>query len=234
MVTDLGKTRAKVARDLDINETTLGKWVAKATGTEGTGRGSHMRAPEPDSGDPRELARENARLRLENEFLKSCGLLRKGTVTLVRKYELMLREEGSSTVELMAQILELHRSGYSAWKHAQTKESLPRPRQRRRAWLMPMIRKIRDYSKRVYGALKVRAKLAETGEQVSLWLVAKLMRELGIAGVHPRASKRTTIPGEDAKTRRDFVWRRFAPPVPTTCLVGDITYLKTGGVACLL
>ena len=73
MVTELGKSRAQAARDLEINESTLGRWVAQAVGTEGAGRGSHMRAPDPDSGDPRELARENARLRQENEFLKKAA-----------------------------------------------------------------------------------------------------------------------------------------------------------------
>lgn len=73
MVTELGKSRAQAARDLEINESTLGRWVAQALGTEGTGRGCHMRAPDPDSDDPRELARENARLRQENEFLKKAA-----------------------------------------------------------------------------------------------------------------------------------------------------------------
>lgn len=73
MVTELGKSRAQAARDLGVNESTLGKWVAKATGTAGSGRGSHLRAPEPGSLDPVELAKENARLRQENEFLKKAA-----------------------------------------------------------------------------------------------------------------------------------------------------------------
>lgn len=73
MVTELGKSRAQAARDLGINESTLGKWVAIATGTIGTGRGSHLRVPDPDSLDPIELARENLRLRQENEFLKKAA-----------------------------------------------------------------------------------------------------------------------------------------------------------------
>lgn len=73
MVTELGKSRAQVARDLDVNESTLGKWVAQATGTQGTGRGSHMRTPDPGSDDPREMRRELERLRQENEFLKKAA-----------------------------------------------------------------------------------------------------------------------------------------------------------------
>lgn len=55
------------------------------------------------------------------------------------------------------------------------------------------------------------------------------MRELKISGVQQRAFVRTTIPAADLPTRRDFLGRAFTPPVPTTVLVGDITYLKTEG-----
>ena len=74
MVTDLGKSRAEVARDLDINESTLGRWVAKATGTEGTGSGSARRASaDANSDDPAEMAKEIARLKQENAFLKKAA-----------------------------------------------------------------------------------------------------------------------------------------------------------------
>lgn len=62
MVAELEKSRAEVARDLDINESTLGRWIAKGTGTEGTGSGSARRAPDPDSGDPAAMAKQIIRL----------------------------------------------------------------------------------------------------------------------------------------------------------------------------
>ena len=54
------------------------------------------------------------------------------------------------------------------------------------------------------------------------------MRELGIQGARPRARRRTTVQDPDAPARPDLVARRFDPPVPTTVLCGDITYLRTG------
>lgn len=140
----------------------------------------------------------------------------------------MLSEEGSFTVTMMARLLRVHRSGYHAWKRASRHEVALAPRAAHREELRPLIWNIWDESGRLYGVRKVRAKLAENGIHVSLWLVAKLMRELKIVGRQPRAFKRTTIPAADAKARQDFLGRRFTPPVPTTCLVGDITYLKTG------
>ena len=40
MVTELGKSRSQVAEDLQVSASTLGRWVATATGITGTGRGS--------------------------------------------------------------------------------------------------------------------------------------------------------------------------------------------------
>ena len=60
------------------------------------------------------------------------------------------------------------------------------------------------------------------------------MRELGLRGFRPRSSKRTTVSDPDAPARPDLVRRRSSPPVPTTVLCGDITYLRTGeGWPCL-
>lgn len=73
MVLELGRTRTDVARDLEINESTLGGWVAKAAGTEGTGTGSHRRTPNPHSDDVFEMRKEIARLKDENIFLKKAA-----------------------------------------------------------------------------------------------------------------------------------------------------------------
>lgn len=129
---------------------------------------------------------------------------------------------------MMARLLEVHRSGYYAWKRVREGQTLPRERLTRRDRLRELVWQFWDDSDKIYGVRRVRVKLAEAGEQVSLWLVGKLMRELQIGGVQPRSRTRTTIPAEDATNRRDFLGRKFTPPVPTTCLVGDITYLKTG------
>ena len=55
------------------------------------------------------------------------------------------------------------------------------------------------------------------------------MSELGMRGICPNASKRTTVPDRDAPARPDLIGRDFSSPVPTTKLVGDITYLRTTG-----
>src|SRR5699024_2776977 len=64
----------------------------------------------------------------------------------------------------------------------------------------------------------------------SVGLVARLMRELGLAGVQKRAYRRTTVPDEQAQTFPDLLDGDFtaAHYTPGQALVGDISYLRTG------
>src|SRR5690242_18769213 len=75
MVIETGKPVAQVARDLGIHDGTLGNWV-------NAWRHEHPEADQLVSPVERarvkELEAEVARLRMENEFLKSSGLLRAG------------------------------------------------------------------------------------------------------------------------------------------------------------
>ena len=62
-----------VARDLDLAESSVGRWVAEATGTIGSGSGSHRRAADPDSDDQFEMRKRIAELEEENAFLKKAA-----------------------------------------------------------------------------------------------------------------------------------------------------------------
>ncbi|WP_211188988.1 transposase, partial [Gordonia asplenii] len=73
MVVELGRSRAAVARDLDLAESSVGRWVAEATGTIGSGSGSHRRAADPDSDDQFEMRKRIAELEEENAFLKKAA-----------------------------------------------------------------------------------------------------------------------------------------------------------------
>lgn len=126
----------------------------------------------------------------------------------------------------MCRLLDVQRAGFYKWK--QQRHHNPSSRQARRQELADLIGKIWIDARKVPGVRRIHAELIARGHTVSMWLVWQIMRELGIQGIQPRAFKRTTIPAADAGARRDFIGRRFTPPVPTTCLVGDITYLKTG------
>jgi transposase InsO family protein len=141
------------------------------------------------------------------------------------KYELMRAEKANYPVAVMAELLKVARSGFYAWAKAGGE---PGPRSAARALLAARVKQIWDESKGRFGFRMVRAKLAQAGVDASEWAVRKVMRDLGIQGVRPRAWRKTTQADPLAPSRPDLVERRFRPPVPTTFLVGDITYLKTG------
>jgi len=69
MVIQSQRPIAQVARELGVNEGTLGTWVSKY-------RDEHPMAEElslPDRAKLKELERENRELRLTNEFLKKAA-----------------------------------------------------------------------------------------------------------------------------------------------------------------
>jgi transposase InsO family protein len=124
---------------------------------------------------------------------------------------------------MMARVLEASRSGYYTWQ----KRHL-RPGTDEWAALKEHIKQLWEKSKHRHGVRRIHKDLLAQGIRVSLYRVRTCMHELGIAGIQPHAKKRTTIPAADAALRPDLIRRDFSAAVPTTKLVGDITYLKTG------
>jgi transposase len=67
LVLETGKPIAQVARDLGINEGTLGNWVAKERAARGEGRGV---LSEDERAELVRLRRENAELQMQRDVLK--------------------------------------------------------------------------------------------------------------------------------------------------------------------
>ncbi len=70
LVRETGKPIAQVARDLGINEGTLGNWVNADTRRRGDGTGF---LSEDERAELVRLRRENATLRMEKEILKKAA-----------------------------------------------------------------------------------------------------------------------------------------------------------------
>jgi transposase InsO family protein len=58
--------------------------------------------------------------------------------------------------------------------------------------------------------------------------MGRLMRRLGITGVHLRKKVRTTIPEPATAPVADLLERDFTAQAPNTRYVGDIMYLPAG------
>jgi transposase len=72
IVRETGKPIARVARELGINEGTLGNWVAKG---RRSGEGGDGRLSETEREELNRLRRENAELAMERDVLKRSAAL---------------------------------------------------------------------------------------------------------------------------------------------------------------
>jgi putative transposase len=109
-------------------------------------------------------------------------------------------------------------------------EAAARPcsrRELRDAELKAAIARVHRGNRGVYGARRVWLALNREGTVVARCTVARLMRELGLAGVRRGKRIRTTIPGPAAARPGDLVRRQFSPPAPDRLRVADFTYVPT-------
>jgi putative transposase len=100
------------------------------------------------------------------------------------------------------------------------------------AALKPELSRVHEDNFGVYGARKLWRQLLREGISVGRDRVARLMRELGIAGVVRGKPKRTTIPAAVAERPGDLVDRRFRAVAPNRLWVADLTYVRTWSGFC--
>lgn len=125
-------------------------------------------------------------------------------------------------VAFMCAQLDVSTSGYYKWRSA-----TPSARAREDSALLTKIKTIYHRLRGNPGVRRVHAELVATGHQVGHKRVRKLMRAAGLQGRHPRAWKRTTLPGERPVGAPDLLGRSFFAEKPDTKWCGDITYIKT-------
>jgi putative transposase len=83
----------------------------------------------------------------------------------------------------------------------------------------------------VYGADKVWRQLRRESVEVGRDRTARLMAELGLAGITRGARKRTTMAAETAPPA-DLVERKFTAPAPNRLWLADLTYVSTWSGFC--
>ena len=127
------------------------------------------------------------------------------------------------TVSFMCGMLQVSRAGYYAWK-----KRLPSEHDRRDVTLTTLIVAIHDAHKGRYGIDRITADLARSGYAVSPKRVRRLARAAGLACVHPRPYKATTVQDKaNASGLVDLVGRQFVPAGKNELWYGDITYVFT-------
>jgi putative transposase len=125
-------------------------------------------------------------------------------------------------VEPICRTLQVAPSGYYAARSRQ-----PSARARGDAELGPKVLKVFNDNYRVYGSRKVWRQLHREGVRVGRDRVARLMRELGIAGVVRGKIRRTTVADPAAVRAPDLVQRQFSATRPNQLWVSDFTYVAS-------
>ena len=122
----------------------------------------------------------------------------------------------------VARLLGVSPSGYYAWRDRELS-----PHQQYDAILKTCISDIHHRSRGTYGAPRIHAELAADGIQIGRKRVARLMREMALAGVSRRKGTRTTRRDHGLRPAPDLVERRFEADAPDLLWVADITYVPT-------
>ena len=128
-------------------------------------------------------------------------------------------------VKRLCRILAVSRSGFYRWRAAGPARA---ERERVDRELAARIARIHTDSEGTYGRPRITAELNATGRAINHKRVARLMRRLGIAGLHLRKKIRTTVPEQSATPVPDLLERDFTAMALGTRYVGDITYLPIG------
>jgi putative transposase len=171
------------------------------------------------------LRREIFRLETEAEIARRLADFGDGGPDArYRIYRFIAREQVNFPVTTLCRVCCVSRSAYYAWVK---KGEAPSDATVDEAYLANAIFDIWTTSRRRYGAPRVTAALWKQGEPVPEKRVARLMAEIGIAGICGRKKVRTTRRDPEARPAADLVERDFSADAPTALWLSDVTYIPT-------
>src|ERR1700676_3284692 len=189
LVASSGRSIGSVAKELGLRDSVLRRWVElRGAGREPTAaaRRPTTQATLPSADHAAEIARlqrENERLRMERDILKSdlCW-------SSEMRFCFIEDRRADYPVTILCDVLEVSPAGYYAWRS--------RPESRRSAAnrdLVDDIKRVhRDTSGR-YGSPRIHAELRAQGRGVSRGRIERLMRQYGIRAIMaPPRRVRTT------------------------------------------
>src|SRR5665647_2610940 len=172
-------------------------------------------------------ARRDQGCEIPERTIVDAGGFRKKSSDLVRERQAVKfaaiadwADLGTYPVVFMCAELEVSRSGYYAWRVAG-----PSARARTDRAITVLIKAVYDQGRGNPGVRRVRAGLAALGHLLSNKRVWRLMKAAGLQGRHPKAWKRTTVPGDHPVGAPDLIKRDFTAGKPDTRWCGDITYI---------
>ncbi|MFZ0872080.1 MAG: IS3 family transposase [Rhodanobacter sp.] len=220
LVMERGVAIGQAARDLDLHENVLRKWVRELTADPQhafPGQGQLK----PEQAEIDQLRKEVAKLKMERDILKKGrGLFRQGVDV---KFGFVAKHRGAWPVAMVCEALGVSRSGFYAW--------LTRPRSRRSLDDEVIGRQTRLSfvdSDRTYGARRVWRDVLEAGHQCGLHRIERLMRSQALRA-RPRRRGLPIDRGERSSSAiaPNLLDRQFQASAPNQKWVADFTYLWT-------
>lgn len=139
------------------------------------------------------------------------------------RYEAVAASAETYPVSRVCEVLGVSQSGYYAWCSRP-----PNRREQERARLKVEIRAVWEQNRRVYGAPRVHQALLDQGIIIGRHRVARLMREMGIAGKGPcKRRPRTTQVDKTHPVAPNVLDQQFQNVDCGEVWLGDITYIDT-------
>src|SRR3954464_15147810 len=220
IVEETNKPIAQVARDLGVNEGTLGNWVARAREAWNDIQGL-------STGDIEELKRlraENAELRMERDVLTLGGRVGEGGDEVsVARFIADQRTFYRVPHTLTCALLGVSISWFYKWL-----DRTPTPSERRRSELDAAVADAFTKARGLHGSPRLHADLVDAGWTVSEKTVADSMRRQGLVARRIRRRNGLTRQDKTAPKFPDLLRRHFTAERPNAKWVGDITEIPTG------
>ncbi|WP_337178384.1 IS3 family transposase [Hydrogenophaga borbori] len=218
LVTERGVAVAQAAKDLDVHENVLRKWVRELREEPQEAFPGNGKQKAQDIEIAR-LRKEVAKLKMERDILKKGrGLLREGVDV---KFGFVAKHRGAWPVNLMCEALGVSRGGFYAW--------LTRPRSQRSLSdevLGAQVHQSFVRSDRTYGARRVWHDVLEQGQACGLHRIERLMREQALRA-RPRRRGLPKDRGARSAVADNVLDRQLQADGPNQKWVADFTYIWT-------
>ncbi|MBP6727447.1 MAG: IS3 family transposase [Thauera sp.] len=218
LVTERGVAVAQAARDLDLAESVLRRWMREAAAAPVTafpGNGQQR----AELAEIAALKKEVAKLKAERDILKKGrGILREGSDL---RFAFITKHRHIWPVSWLCEVLEVSRSGFHAW--------LNRPLSDRAildAKLVTAIDTSFKASDRTYGARRVWHDVLEEGLICGLHRIERLMRQNALKA-RPKRRRKPQDDGERSVIADNVLDRDFEADRPNQKWLADFTYIWT-------
>ncbi|MCG8597551.1 MAG: IS3 family transposase [Kiloniellales bacterium] len=218
LVKERGVSVAQAARDLDLHENVLRKWIREVSADPQQafpGQGQMK----PEQLEIARLRKEVAKLKAERDILKKGrSLLREGSDM---RFAFIAKHRSIWPVAWLCEALDVSRSGFHAW----LKRS-PSARSRQDEALLGAIDRSFKSSDRTYGARRVWQDVLAEGFSCGLHRIERLMRRNALRA-RPRRRGMPKDSGERAAAGGNLLDRAFEASAPNLKWVADFTYIWT-------